>query len=1117
MGDALPARSYDLSTGQARDRDRSADPVADAVGAFGRSVANKLGRGGGPEDQLRAPLEQLLLKLGTFFGLPVTPYGEVSLRQQRARPDYGVDVGEARVGYIELKQPDKKIPPDWNPDSNDKRQWGKLQSVPNLIYTNGVEWAHFSYGVLQGEVVHLGGSLEKGRVQPSDRSFELMIRDFLLWKPLSPRTLQELIKVVAGLCSLLRDEVAALLAQEKRSPGKRPFAELANTWRGLLFPTLTDARFPDAYAQTVTFAFLLARASGAIFEDRSLPDIADQLGKSHPLMGRALAALTHTKAARELRDIDTLRRVIGPVSWDQLEGATSEYWVIYEGFLAEYDPKLRQESGSYYTPDPVARFMIDFVDQILKTHMRKPRGFAADNVVVVDPAMGTGTFLVEAMRAAASTMEREQSRDAVEAHLRDLYRRRLVGLERQAAPFAVAELRLHQTLREVYKIEVPDEGARFLADALDDPNAALLPYGPLYDELVDSREGASRVKREERVMAVITNPPYLERAGKRGPAPWITERRQPGKPVDLSRPSLDDFRLSGAGQLEFNLANQYVYFWRLATWKVFDAHPDHPMGVVAFITPSAYLTSEAFAGMRRYLRRTADAGWIVDVSPEWHRSSATTRIFPPVQHPLCIGVFARYGKPDPEVPAHVQHLDVRGTRKEKFAALTVERIQPAGQGWRECRTEWTEVFVPISEEWACLPKLGNLMPWQRTGVNPNRTWVYAPDEETLRRRWEKLIAEPPEGKDNLLKVTDSRSSDSLPKVGPPFSRPVVSLRYETNISPLIVPTAFRSFDRQFMILDVRVIDRVRSELWGVNSECQVFVVEQHAHPIEDGPGLTFGAYVPNVDHFNSRGGRVIPLYRDAAGRHPNIAPGLLRYLHVVLGTEVTERDFLAYVAAVVAHPGYTRRFKGDLAAPGIRVPLTADSELWQEAVEIGREVLWLHTYGQRYMDRVTGCPPGPPRLSEEEQPRPGPAIPATPDRMPDRISYDASAKKLHVGDGVIAPVSPQVWEYTVAGMHVIRTWFESRRRKPRHKRRSSDLDATRPEEWTYRFTDDLLNLLNVLGRCVALEPHQIQLLERVCVGPLITTSDLKREGIFPLSETSRRPPRLSGSDQLPES
>lgn len=77
---------------------------------------------------------------------------------------------------------------------------------------------------------------------------------------------------------------------------------------------------------------------------------------------------------------------------------------------------------------------------------------------------------------------------------------------------------------------------------------------------------------------------------------------------------------------------------------------------------------------------------------------------------------------------------------------------------------------------------------------------------------------------------------------------------------------------------------------------------------------------------------------------------------------------MAYIAAVAAHPTYTAKFQEDLSTPGLRIPLTADANLFAEAVELGRRVLWLHTFGERMIDAKHGRPAGPPRLPAASAP-----------------------------------------------------------------------------------------------------------------------------------------------------
>ncbi|MFI6819170.1 type ISP restriction/modification enzyme [Nonomuraea sp. NPDC050328] len=96
-------------------------------------------------------------------------------------------------------------------------------------------------------------------------------------------------------------------------------------------------------------------------------------------------------------------------------------------------------------------------------------------------------------------------------------------------------------------------------------------------------------------------------------------------------------------------------------------------------------------------------------------------------------------------------------------------------------------------------------------------------------------------------------------------------------------------------------------------------------------------------------------------RFADLSPGLTRVLSLRLGLSVTAPDVWAYVAAVAAHGGYTARFAQELRAPGVRVPLTADPELWQRAVRLGKRVIWLHTDGERFVDLAQGRPAGPPK------------------------------------------------------------------------------------------------------------------------------------------------------------
>jgi hypothetical protein len=256
--------------------------------------------------------------------------------------------------------------------------------------------------------------------------------------------------------------------------------------------------------------------------------------------------------------------------------------------------------------------------------------------------------------------------------------------------------------------------------------------------------------------------------------------------------------------------------------------------------------------------------------------------------------------------------------------------------------------------------------------------------------------------------------------------------------------------------------------------------------------MSMASSIPDLDHFHGRGGRIFPLWRDAAASIPNIAPELITHLSSAYGFEVRPEDVMAYVAAVLAHPAFTARFQRDLVRPGLRVPLTADGALFQEAATLGREIVWLHCYGERFADPKAGRPAGPPRLPKSEAPRipAGGGVPGAPEPLPDAMDYDPAARRLSIGKGFIDNVPKAVWDYEVSGKNVLRQWFSYRRLDRSRpiigdRRPPSPLDKIQPEHWPDEYTTDLMNLLHVLGRLVKLEPAQADLLERICAAPLL--------------------------------
>jgi hypothetical protein len=247
----------------------------------------------------------------------------------------------------------------------------------------------------------------------------------------------------------------------------------------------------------------------------------------------------------------------------------------------------------------------------------------------------------------------------------------------------------------------------------------------------------------------------------------------------------------------------------------------------------------------------------------------------------------------------------------------------------------------------------------------------------------------------------------------------------------------------------------------------------------------------------------------------------LAFLSARYGRPVAAEDVMAYAAAVAAHPAHTARFQPDLVQPGLRVPLTVDAGLFDEAIRLGRRVVWLYTFGERFASAEEGRPKGAPRLPKDRAPRiPAKgAIPDAPGAMPEAIDYDPSRERLLAGEGYIERVPPAVWHYEVSGKHVLRQWF-SYRQKDRScpimgdRRPPSKLGEVQPEHWLAEYTTDLIDLLSVLGLLVDLEPDQARLLDRVCSGPLIPVSELHAQNALETPPTRPRKTALRAQREL---
>jgi hypothetical protein len=206
--------------------------------------------------------------------------------------------------------------------------------------------------------------------------------------------------------------------------------------------------------------------------------------------------------------------------------------------------------------------------------------------------------------------------------------------------------------------------------------------------------------------------------------------------------------------------------------------------------------------MRADLRRDCTAIWVIDCSPEGHRPEVATRIFQGVQHPVCITLAARAPNKNPEVPARLMFRALpEGRRDAKFAALA--KIDLDGDGWIEGQDGLRDPFLPkAAGAWASFPALDQLFVYNGSGIMPGRTWVIAPDPESLEVRWRHLALEKNLEKKEVLFHPHLRGGKPGDKhIGKAAGQPLPGQRQtgkplssETDLATEPLRYAFRSLD-----------------------------------------------------------------------------------------------------------------------------------------------------------------------------------------------------------------------------------------------------------------------------------------------------------------------------------
>ncbi|MHB9296459.1 hypothetical protein PilKf_02226 [Pillotina sp. SPG140] len=909
------------------------DPIGDYI-----STINDVYRSGkGTEHSYRPAFTDLLVKL-----LPGLTIINEPKRIDCGAPDYIITKGDIPVGYIEAKDITVGIH-----DKQSKEQFDRYKrSLNNLIITDYLTFELFADGEL---AVSVSIAKEKGGTIQADKksypAFAELIKIFVGFQGKTICQSKELAQMMAGKARLLADVIERAL--KDKTAGDDSLSDQLKAFRTVLIHHLEPAAFADIYAQTLAYGLFAARMNDRGAETFNRGKAATLIPLSNPFLRKFFQYIARYDLDDRIRWIvDALADIFNWVSAEELlkefARANQDPFIhFYETFLSEYDPKLRESRGVYYTPLPVVKFIVRAVDDILETEFNLPRGLADNSKVtrtiknadgtekkvafhkvqILDPAAGTGTFLAETVNKIYGRFGSQMGmwQNYCGEHLIP----RLHGFEILMASYAMAHFKLEMALRETgYKCGAGERVRVYLTNSLEEPENKKESILLMEKWLSDEADEANGIKRDTPVMVVLGNPPYSGESANTTKKEFLEAyKKDPGGKEKL--------RERNAKWLN----DDYVKFIRYGQ-NFIDTYGD---GVLAFINSHSFLDNPTFRGMRWNLLQTFDKIYIIDLHGNAKKKetapdgSKDENVFD-IQQGVSINLFIKTGKKKKGENAEVLHFDLYGRRKAKYQYLLEHTL--ASVPYQRVEPKAPHYFFAVKDfsgeaEYEKGFGVQELFPLNSVGIVTSNDTV--------------LIQY---NNDDLLKS--------------------VKAKYDIILNnELIREINYRPFDQRYIYYDTKIIERPREKVM------RHFLQGENIGLIIGRQGQVVGSMTWNLVFITSHimdlnlyyrgGGTVFPLYLypdadaldSSEARRPNLNDAIVNEIAEKTGLrftpekETTENtfapiDILDYIYAVLHSPAYREKYREFLKIDFPRVPYPANAERFRALAALGADLRKAH-------------------------------------------------------------------------------------------------------------------------------------------------------------------------------
>jgi hypothetical protein len=951
-----------------------------------------------------APAFQQLLK-SLLPKLPAAPLLEIVPEFHKAgvgRPDIAlIQTGAPPRAFIELKAPAKSANPE-NWRQGDKLQFERFKELSNWATCNFHDFRLLSRGDQTGQANVVpekalaadkdDKAADKLVAEHDAKPFLTLLERLCATAVLPPAAedAEELATLLAHSAKLIRGIVKdklAELAVNKTAEDGHPLLQVRKTFRNVLYahPEAAgyaekdfDKLFSAAFAQTLAFGLLLVReATGKPVNAESWKDMPEE----HPLMRTALRVLSQEEIVDDIGiGFEVIRDTVNSFSPEILaigEDGRDPILYFYEHFLATFAPEDRDRYGVFYTPIEVVRYMTAALNRALRDNLNM-KGLTDPLVTILDPATGTGTFL---LGIAEHVRKEAEASGMAELALADLAKR-MFAFELLIGPYAVAHYRLHHALKAGEKTTLPRLGI-YLADTLAEPGTTS-PIGALgfvEKGIQDERHLANELKTKQPILAIIGNPPY--RRLEEGENHTLVGNWMDSVWDDLKRPVRD----AGWGNQLNTFPELSVAFWRWSLWKIFEAENAPKRGVVAFITNRKFLTGKPYAGLRQMMRRRFDRIEIIDLRGDSRLGERAgvegdQNVFN-IQVGVCITLAIADGSKASDAEANVQYCDIWDEksirRKPKLDWLMASAVKGNINNWINLDRGGLEDFRPkpfANGEWIGLQ---DCFVFKKSGMKSGDDGVFI-----------------------------SVNRLSLVNQVKPVLAPRADTTHHSNLERQIV---YRPFDLRWLYNDLPLLDRPGPEMQRVLGTTNFSLYAMPAGT-GAGPAVWCHGLLPDYHAFRgSYGGYAFPLWDRRGGPDAhNLNPTLLAGLKDAYGKKITPTQVFDCMLCLLSAKSYTLNFAEDLEDVFPHIPFPAQHKTFLEAAALGAEIRSVETFAR---------PP-------EVQFIPKSFATAPKGRIKSPTYEDGSFDFCWHGAGKLSGIQQEVWDYSVSGYPLLQRWIKGR-------------------------------------------------------------------------------------------